>query len=386
MSMAAIPALAIAFSANGAKAAKFTVLHSFVGGSSDGANPLGGVAPAGHGSFYVATDAGGASGKGTLTLLRGNGTTQVLHAFAGGRDGQNADGTPLVWSSYDRNVYGTTQFGGAAGRGSTYRYLPGSGAYQQLHAFACGGDGAFPFAGLSEVEEGGEDFLLASGYNGGPSDGGTMIFVNQDGNSGASCVFSGSNGKNPFASFVGVGDNSYTVTTTGGSNNLGVVMYFDFHCNPTVLHNFTGGSADGAAAYGRLLYYNNQLYGTTANGGAPNLGTVFRMNLNGSNYTILHAFQGICCGKDGSFPRSGLKLNSADGMLYGTTINGGNSSDNGTVFKINPKTGKEKLVHAFSGSDGAHPYGDLYIKKGTIYGTTQAGGASNLGVVFALKS
>jgi uncharacterized repeat protein (TIGR03803 family) len=73
-------------------------------------------------------------------------------------------------------------------------------------------------------------------------------------------------------------------------------------------------------------------------------------------------------------------------MLYGTTINGGNSSDDGTVFKIDPKTGVETVVHAFSGSDGAHPFGNLYIKKGKIYGTTVAGGASNLGVVFRVRT
>jgi uncharacterized repeat protein (TIGR03803 family) len=101
---------------------------------------------------------------------------------------------------------------------------------------------------------------------------------------------------------------------------------------------------------------------------------------------VLHAFQGIFNNSDGSFPHSGLTLNKVDGMLYGTTINGGNSSDLGTVFKIDPSTGAETVVHAFSGSDGANPYGNLYIKNGGIYGTTAAGGASNLGVVFKLTS
>jgi uncharacterized repeat protein (TIGR03803 family) len=112
---------------------------------------------------------------------------------------------------------------------------------------------------------------------------------------------------------------------------------------------------------------------------------VFRVSLAGGNYAVLHTFQGICCGTDGSFPESGLTLNPNDNMLYGTTTNGGNSSDLGTVFKIDPNTGAETIVHSFSGTDGANPTGDLYIRSGNIYGTTQDGGASNAGVVFRLR-
>ncbi|HEX3651693.1 MAG TPA: choice-of-anchor tandem repeat GloVer-containing protein [Rhizomicrobium sp.] len=381
--------LALALSASGAQAGGFTVVHSFVGGSNDGAGPLGGVAPAGGGSLYVATDGGGSSSKGTLALIRKDGTSQVLHSFTGGSDGQNADGAPVKWP-LDGNLYGTTQFGGASGCGTIYKYTPGSGAYQQIYAAGCAPASAFPFAGLSEVNYNGDDFLLGTGYNGGVNDDGALFFVTS-GSAGSSCTssFSSTSGSNPFAGIIQPTKNAlydYTVTTAGGSHNLGaLVSISNTDCTATVLHNFAGGN-DGAAPYGTLLYYKNALYGTTSAGGGPGLGTVFKVNPDGSNYTVLHAFQGIFQNSDGSFPHSGLTLNKTDGMLYGTTINGGNSNDLGTVFKINPRSGTETVVHAFSGSDGAHPYGNLYVKKGAIYGTTVAGGASNLGVVFKLKS
>jgi uncharacterized repeat protein (TIGR03803 family) len=377
-------ALALALSAGAAQAGGFKVLHSFAGGSNDGAGPFGGVIPAGSGGFYIATDGGGSSNRGTLTLLRKDGTTQVLHTFTGGSDGQNADGTPIKWS-YDGNVYGTTQFGGSAGCGTIYKYTPGSGAYQQVHAFQCGSDGAFPFAGLANADADGD--LFGTGYAGGNSGDGSLVFVTHDGSAGETCSFSGSDGNAPFAGVTPIGNDLYTVTTAGGASNLGVIAEFPGNCGTKVLHNFGGGN-DGATPYGTLLYYNGALFGTTAAGGAGgNLGIVFKINPDGSNYTVLHAFKGICCGNsDGSFPHSGLTLNKTDRMLYGTTINGGNSSDLGTVFKIDPNTGVENVVHAFSGSDGAHPYGNLYIKKGTIRGTAVAGGASNLGVVFRLKT
>jgi uncharacterized repeat protein (TIGR03803 family) len=386
-------ALILAVSTCGAQAAKFSVLHSFVGGSADGASPLGGVAPAAGGNFYVATDGGGSANLGTLTLLHEDGTTQVLHSFSGGTDGQNADGTPVVWSSFDHNVYGTTQFGGSAGCGTVYKFTPGSGAYQQIYAAECAPEGAFPFAGLTPGESGGHIDLFGAGYNGGSADDGSLFFVTQGGSAGSSCTgsFSSTNGSHPYASITPANGNLYTVATAGGAAGMGTVLEFvGSSCANAVLHNFSGGN-DGAAPYGTLLNYNNALYGTTAGGGTTGLGTVFRMNLDGSGYTVLHTFQGICCGNsDGSFPRAGLTLNKTDGQLYGTTINGGNASDNGTVFKIDPSTGSEKAVHAFNGSDGAHPYGALYIKKGklraTIYGTTVAGGSKNLGVVFKLKT
>jgi len=136
---------------------------------------------------------------------------------------------------------------------------------------------------------------------------------------------------------------------------------------------------------GSLLLYNNALYGTTVYGGAgTNLGTVFKIGLDGTGYTVLHVFQGICSGSDGSFPLSGLTLNPEDNMLYGITNNGGNSSDLGTVYKIDPNTGAETIVHSFSGADGANPEANLYIRKGKIYGSTSGGGANNVGVVFKL--
>ncbi|HEY2445171.1 MAG TPA: choice-of-anchor tandem repeat GloVer-containing protein [Rhizomicrobium sp.] len=364
--------------AGGAQAGGFTVVHSFAGGSNDGASPLGGVTPAGQGSYYVATDGGGSSNEGTLTLLRKDGTTQVLHTFTGGSDGQNADGAPLKWS-IDGNVYGTTQFGGASGCGTIYKYIPGSGAYQQLAAFRCAPDPAFPFAGMvSSVYYGA---LFGISYNGGLEDDGKLFYVDPDGNTGSSCQFDGVDGSHPFAGVTFLNAVSYGVATAGGANNLGAVTDI---CASRVLHSFAGGS-DGATPYGTLLVHSGVLYGTTANGGPNNLGTVFKISPNGSGYKVLYNFQGICCGAgDGSFPHSGLAFNRKDGMLYGTTINGGNASDLGTIFKINSTTGAETVVHAFNGSDGAHPYGNLYIKKGTIRGTTVAGGASGLGVVFKL--
>lgn len=384
VSLALLPVLAIAFCGSDVQARiRFKVIHSFAGGDEDGANPYGGVAPDGSGGFYVATDIGGIQNSGTLMHLPKKGAPAILHSFLGNSDGQNADSTPIL-STPDGVVVGTTQFGGGSGCGTVYEYFARVGGYESFDFGCAPADGAFPFGGVSQ----GAHFIVGTTYRGGSNDDGTLFLLGHV----QKCSFSGADGSLPYGGVVEadfVSDYAYYVAASaGGSSNLGTVTQFDKDCNERVLHNFAGGS-DGASPYGTLAYDGGFfLYGTTRFGGGPNLGTVFKMDISGGNYTVLHTFQGICCGNsDGSFPFSGLTLNPKDKMYYGTTINGGGPSDNGTVYKIDPNTGGETVVHAFTGGDGAHPYAGLYIDpNGKVYGTTLQGGAHNLGVVFRLKT
>jgi uncharacterized repeat protein (TIGR03803 family) len=59
----------------------------------------------------------------------------------------------------------------------------------------------------------------------------------------------------------------------------------------------------------------------------------------------------------------------------------------GTVFKINP-TGKETILHSFTGRDGQNPYDTLLQDhKGNLYGTSSVGGSGNgEGVVFKIAA
>ena len=57
----------------------------------------------------------------------------------------------------------------------------------------------------------------------------------------------------------------------------------------------------------------------------------------------------------------------------------------GTVFKLTPN-GTETVIYSFTGkgSDGANPFSDLILDATGefLYGTTQGGGAFNVGTVF----
>jgi len=355
----------------------FKVLHSFAGGSTDGANPFASVTPVGK-NFVVPTDGGGTAGKGTLTLVRPDGTFQLYHSFTGGSDGQNPDGT---LGDDGTQLYGTTTYGGSAGCGTYYILLHDGTLYRILRSFQCGADGAFPFSGLTWSTDR-RDFFGTT-INGGSTDLGAIF---QAGTGGAYRSFGGSSGSNPYGgvAYDPSSETYFATASAGGVSGFGtVVSADDFNDGgTTVLHSFAGSPNDGATPYGSLLLYNGNLYGTTYKGGTSGLGTVFRL---GATYTVLHSFQGIFNSADGSFPHGGLTLNPTDGMLYGMTQNGGNSKDLGTIFKIDPNTGAESVVHAFRGKDGAHPIGNLLLLKGALYGTTVYGGAANLGVVFRLN-
>jgi len=157
----------------------------------------------------------------------------------------------------------------------------------------------------------------------------------------------------------------------------------------TTLYSFTGQDGDGALPYAALtLSSGGTLLGTTGYGGTYGDGTVFKLTppTGGGNWTeaVLHSFSG----KDGSFPYAGVIVNSK-GVLFGTTTFGG-AFGQGVVFQLAPPTAPggvwtETVLHSFMGSDGAYPYAGLTVTaSGTLYGTTELGGASNAGTVFSL--
>ena len=77
----------------------------------------------------------------------------------------------------------------------------------------------------------------------------------------------------------------------------------------------------------------------------------------------------------------------ASGNLFGTTQVGG-ASNVGTVFELVNSSGTytENVLYSFTGApDGANPFGGLIMDvQGNLYGTTRNGGANNYGTVFEL--
>lgn len=196
-------------------------------------------------------------------------------------------------------------------------------------------------------------------------------------------------GGNPLSSLVvDSAGNLYGTTFVGGAHGAGEVFELTPNAGggwtETVLYSFTGG-ADGANPYLADVVFDKagNLYGTTVGGGAHNLGAVFELSPTSSGWseTVLYSFSG---GSDGANPYAGLLFDGA-GNLYGTT-NGGGANNVGTVFELRHGSGAswtEKVLHTLNTTDGSGPIGGLvFDRAGNLYGTTQGGGTAGAGVVY----
>jgi uncharacterized repeat protein (TIGR03803 family) len=139
------------------------------------------------------------------------------------------------------------------------------------------------------------------------------------------------------------------------------------------------GSGDGGGALSAMINVGGTLYGTAPNAGSTGCGAVYAFNPATGQESVLYGFAG---GSDGCTPKGSLL--SVGGLLYGTTYSGG-AAGTGTVFQVDPATGKESVIYAFAGgTDGATPLASLISVKGTLYGTTTTGGQTNKGTVFSI--
>lgn len=160
-----------------------------------------------------------------------------------------------------------------------------------------------------------------------------------------------------------------------------------------VLYSFCALSncADGDTPEASLIFdAAGNLYGTTFDGGAYGLGSVFQLTPgSGGAWTekVLYSFCSATNCADGTNPQ-GLVFDAA-GNLYGTDIAGG-VYGYGVVFQLVPSSGgtwTEKVLYNFnaSGTGGYYPYsGLIFDATGNLYGTTEWGGAHNYGTVFQL--
>jgi uncharacterized repeat protein (TIGR03803 family) len=362
-----------AFWAPQAQAVTYTVLHTFAGAPTDGANSASSLISDAGGNLYGTTYAGGATNQGAVFEWASAGPETLLYSFTGGADGGGPE-AGLVFGSTG-NLYGTTYFGGAYGYGVVFELSPGSPWTEKvLYNFTGATDGAYPQSTLISDSSGN---LYGTTVSGGSGAG--VVFVLLPGSPNWTEVvlyaFSGAgDGGNPAAGLVrDAAGNLFGTTEYGGASGDGVVFKLDTSLHETTLYSFTGG-ADGANPQATLaLDAAGNLYGTTPYGGLG-YGVVFKVNPSG-NEIVLHTFTG---GADGAYPYSGVILGTAN-RLYGVTYFGGAFGD-GTAFKMTTG-GVETVLHSFK--SGQYPFAGLFQNASGTYGTTYYGGSGS-GVLFDL--
>jgi uncharacterized repeat protein (TIGR03803 family) len=383
-----IAGLFLLAAATGSATTTFKTLVNFNG--QNGSNPLRESLVQGtDGNLYGTTEEGGTFGFGSVFKLTPGGTLTTIYNFTNTPDGAYPRGG-LVLGSSGVFFWGTTSQGGANGLGTFFK-ITAVGTLTIVHSFN-GADGEFPPNPCVQGTDGNFYGVTEGAINApGIHIYGTIFKITPAGTlttlhnfcTQADCP----DGAYPIGALVQGSDGTfYGTTNQGGANNLGTVFSVTSGGTLTTLHSFIG--TDGANPQAQPTQEPSlNFYGTTVTGGASNLGTVFKIT-SGGTLTTLHSFNGT----DGQYP-AGELVKATDGNLYGTTtgaINAPGIHILGTIFKITP-AGVVTTLHNFCSQtgcpDGSYPYGSLVQRTtGTFFGVTSAGGSSGLGTAFSLSA
>jgi uncharacterized repeat protein (TIGR03803 family) len=327
---------------------KLSTLYSFCNlpNCADGAFPSGALLQANDGDLYGTTAYGGTNGSGTLFKITASGRFTTLYNFCSlpnCADGAVPAG-PLIQGA-DGDLYGVTVGGGAyasagctieLGCGTLFKIAP-AGTLTTLHTFCslpnCD-DGWNPPGALVQVANG--DFYGTTGNGAGSvfkmTPGGTFTTLYMF----CSLPDCGDGGQPSTGLTQAANGNFYGTTDNDGINGGGTVFEITPSGTLTTVYGFCSGDCvDGTTPFsGVILASNGDLYGTTLYGGTQRGGTVFQLTPGGELTTLFN----FCdtrgpCARDGTGAYRPL-LQATDGMLYGTTLQGG-VRDGGMIFSDN---------------------------------------------------
>jgi len=386
--------------------AKLKVLHNF-GAPTDGNVPSGPLLLDTHGNLYGVTTGGpgqGAYGTTFELMPQTNGTwrEQILYKFTGGTGGAFPWGG-LV-SDASGNLYGTLESSTNA-VGGVFELKRSAGTwtndilYSDGIALSAGPGLAFDklgnlygnigpgqeYGAIGELSPGSAGWTYTDVYN----------YCSQSGCPGGWIM--------PAPPISDREGNLWGTTEAGGINQSpcwttqGCGVIFEMTPNGdgawtyNVMHEFASSSTDGQWPIGGLVMdAAGNFYGGTWEGGAHNLGTIFKLsNVDGTwQETILYDFPNCNQGCD---VEGTLGIDTA-GNLYGTAGGGRNGCAGyacGVIFKLAPQSHgawKYTMLYNFSETSGgvAPFHGVILDSKGNLYGVTSNFGKYNLGTSFEL--
>ena len=342
----------------GAARAAETDLYDFRGGN-DAEEPIGRVVISGTALYGVTFHGGGSCNCGAIFKLDlQSGKESVA---------QSLDSKPCCVATGLIESHGVL-YGGTTG-GTVYAFNTKTGVYSTLTSFGDGGS---------------VSGLLAAG---------TVLYVIEGGN-GATKVYEVST-KNGHARVVAtvagyVDDNPILVSgllvvpVSDGTDlpNGGIVTINPKTHAVNTLYAFAGGN-DAAGPGTSLLAVNGVLYGTTYSGGVSGEGTIYSVDAATGAERVLHSFSD---NPDGAYPFSSLIERNND--LWGTTVDGGAFGQGiptgGTVLTYNIGTGVEDVAYSFQSGKYQFnsPEAGLVFYKNAFYGTTTLGGGYSAGSIF----
>jgi uncharacterized repeat protein (TIGR03803 family) len=372
------------------------ILKTFYFSTNEGFNPSGGLVQYVDGTLYGVTRSGGPAYVGAVFKLNPDGTGfNLVHGFGSTtNDVKNPIGPLAVGAA--GTLYGVSSGGGANGVGAVFKLTGDGNDYKVLYSFDLVPDFTTPQP-QAPLVQGVDGVLYGTTRFGGAKGGGTVYRLNPDGtgfdvlhNFGGYGTNDGNRPQAPL--IIGADGALYGTTYFGGTNRLSVNTgsVFKLHSDGTgfeLLHSFPENANDGSRPQGALIQGSDGvLYGTTSQGGAADGGTVFRLNPNGTGYLVLHSFDVHTANL---VAQAALVLGT-NGTLYGITTLGGYGS--GSVFQLRPDGTGYALLHVFGSftGDGTGPQVPLLLANdGALYGTTSGGGVGGIsanGTVFRMTT
>jgi uncharacterized repeat protein (TIGR03803 family) len=299
------------------------------------------------------------------------------------------DGVLYGTTEFNGGIYADVYYDG----GEVFKVNTDGSGFMVLHTFETPyGDGAQPVAPLVQGSDGALYGTTEQGT--GEYVFGTVFKLNTNG-SGYQVLYTfspASDGGLPSASLIQGSDGMlYGTTTQYGTNGYGTAFKLDTNGNNfTVIHTF-GAGTDGEEPQAALVQGKDGfLYGTTYYGGTNQQGMVFKVSTDGSVYADLYDFSAYAPDTSGAGPAAAL-VQGIDGALYGTASgSGGGGYGAGTVFKLNTDGSGFTVLYTFLFSPYANGYGPeaalLQGKNGSFYGTAERGGDLGFGTIFVLQS
>lgn len=309
---------------------------------------------------------------------------RLLHSF-GPTNTEAVNGWGVITLASDGFLYGCATKTGPSGAGSIYRVRTNGADYAVLHSFDWTNDGDEPTGGVIEGRDGA---LYGTTFRGGTADAGTVFRIAKDGSDFRVLHHFASTGdcRNPQSELLqGRDGRIYGTATGGGGHRLGGVFRIamdgtDYSITTDFFHDQPD---DPRQPVGGLIQLpEGPIFGTTKFGGVRNHGTVFRLDASGK----LVAVRSLNFGVGGLMQPEGTLLRASDGMLYGTCTLGG-SVGAGGVFRLAPDGSGFTVVHAFElMTEARQPSAGLVeAADGSLLGTSMIGGEFNKGTVFRLN-
>ena len=333
-------------------AGSIATLHTFV--NADGTSPKGGLTQATDGMLYGTMYRGGL-GCGLVYKLDLSGTLTPFYQFpfsnSLGCFNGNGPNAGVIQAS-DGNLYGATDGFFSGVYGNVYTLTLGGG-FSLVHGFS-GSDGGKPVASLSQDSNGNIVGTTSMG-TAAPNANGTVFSIASGG---------------AFSTLVGLilrrrlraasRAHSGSVWNLLRDRVAGRVQRCRHDLQVRSLHGVTvlrhlSQDPDGDSNDPLLSAADGDFYGTTSAGGGAGIGngTLFKVTPDGV-FTRLYTFTSPST--TGVSPESGL-IQTSDGSLYGTTNSGG-AGGAGTIFRRDP-SGNASTLHALTAPEGQGPAGTL---------------------------